>query len=147
MLEATELIKDELIELAYERSNPFCYMDYLTVRMNEDGEFRCPKCGSDDLMRELPGVGVEYGTEWIIKYIVENEGEKVDIEELYRALLDEVYEPVKFGELEYSASYVLETVDKVAFDIGVHEYAYSMVEDGLLISLGSSYYRMEDITD
>jgi hypothetical protein len=30
------------------------------------------------------------------------EGEQVNIEELYRDLLDEVYEPIKFGELEYS---------------------------------------------
>lgn len=51
----------------------------MTVEENEDGEFRCPKCGSDDLMREVEGVGVEWGYDWIIDHIVETEGEKVDI--------------------------------------------------------------------
>ena len=145
MLEANEQIKDALLELAEERSRPFCYSDYMTIEENEDGEFRCPKCGSDDFMRELEGVGVEFGCDWIIDHIVKTEGEKVDIGELYRELLDEIYEPVKFGELEYCPSMVLELVDQTAFTMGCHENADSLVEDGQLVCLDGEYYRLNDL--
>src|ERR1700733_4796100 len=123
MIEATENIKEALKEKAQDISRSFCYSDYCVVEANEDGENFCPKCGSDDLMREVEGVGVEWGYEWIRDHIVETEGEKVDIEELYRDLLDEVYEPIKFGELEYSPATVLESVDPTAFRMGCNDYA------------------------
>lgn len=48
-------------------------------------------------MRELEGIGVEWGTDWIVDHLVREEGEEVDIAKLYR--VDETYEPIKFGEL------------------------------------------------
>lgn len=119
----------------------------MRVEANEDGEYRCPKCAGDDLMRELEGVGVEWGTDWIVEHLVRAEGEEVDTEELYRDLLDEIYEPVTFGELEYCPSQVLESVDPVAFRIGCNEYADSGVQDGWLIELDGNYYRMDGITE
>lgn len=147
MLEATENIKEALKEKAHDISRPFCYSDYMVVEANGDGEYFCPKCGSDDLMREVEGVGVEWGYEWVMDHIVETEGETVDIEELYRDLLDEVYEPIKFGELEYSPSTVLESVDPTAFRMGCNDYADSEIEDGRLIYLNGNYYRLDGITD
>ncbi len=147
MIEATDTIKEALQEKAYEVSRPFCYTDYMVVKANEDGEYFCPKCGSDDLMRELDGVGVEWGYDWIIEHLVKDEGEAVDVAELYRDLLDEIYEPVKFGELEYSPSTVLESVDPVAFGMGAGEHADNEVEDGRLIELAGVYYRMDGITE
>ena len=111
VITATETIKEKLQEMAHELFRPFCYSDYQTVMPDENGDAVCPKCGSDDLMREVDGVGVEWGYDWVIEHIVEREGEAVDIEELYRDLLDEIYESVKFGELQYSPSHVLENVD------------------------------------
>lgn len=145
MLEATETIKEALKERAHDLSRPFCYSDYITVEENEEGDYICPKCGSDDLMREVEGVGVEWGYDWVIDHIVETEGEKVDIEELYRDLLDEIYEPIKFGELEYSPSHVLESVDPTAFRIGCNDYADSLMEDGALVCLKGTYYRVDDL--
>jgi hypothetical protein len=147
MIEATETVKEALLERAQEISRPFCYSDYITVQANKDGQFFCPKCGSDDLMREVEGVGVEWGYDWVIEHLVKEEGEAVDISELYRDLLDEVYPAVKFGELEYSPSTVLESVDPMAFRMGCNEYADSEVQDGRLIELNGEYYRMDGITD
>ncbi len=147
MIEATDNIKEQLTERAYEESHPFCYSDYKRVEANEDGEYKCPKCDSDDLMRELEGVGVEWGTDWIVEHLVREEGEEVDIAELYRDLLDEIYEPIKFGELEYTPSMVLESVDTVAFEMGCNEYADSELDEGRLIELNGSYYRMNGITE
>ncbi|MBL8083599.1 MAG: hypothetical protein JNN26_13355 [Candidatus Obscuribacter sp.] len=79
MLEASAEIKEKLQEMAHEASRPFCYSVYVTVEADENGQYRCPKCGSDDLMREVEGVGVEYGFDWVMEHLVEVQGEKVDI--------------------------------------------------------------------
>ena len=71
----------------------------------------------------------------------------VDIEELYRDLLDDIYEPVRFGELEYSPSAVLEAVDPVVFRIGAQENADSAVEDSLMVCLNGTYYLISEIVD
>ncbi|MBA4026679.1 MAG: hypothetical protein C0473_00405 [Cyanobacteria bacterium DS3.002] len=145
MLEASEKIKEALREKAHDASRPFCYSDYMTVEENEDGEFRCPKCGSDDLMREVEGVGVEWGYDWVIDHLVAAEGEQVNIEELYRDLLDEVYEPIKFGELEYCPSQVLEAVDPTAFRMGCNDYTDSLMQDDQLVYLNGNYYRVDSL--
>ncbi len=49
-------LQTRLEQLAYKRTNAFCYSCYQTVKASH-----CPECGSDDLMRELNGVGVEWG--------------------------------------------------------------------------------------
>jgi hypothetical protein len=147
MIEATEAIKEALRVRAEEASSPFCYSDYITVKANADGEFFCPKCGSDDLMRSVEGVGVEWGFDWVVEHLIREEGEAVDINELYSDLLDETNEPVRFGELEYLPSTVLEAVDPVAFEMGASDYADSEVEDGRLICLNGKYYRLEGVTD
>jgi hypothetical protein len=147
MINATDKIKEALKQRAHDQSRPFCYSDYITVSLDEHGQAFCPRCGSDDLMRELEGVGVEYGYEWIMEHIVEMEGERVDVEELYRDLLDECYPEVKFGELTYSPALVLESVDPTAFRVGAGEYADGMIEDGLLMELDGFYYRLDGVTD
>jgi len=98
-------------------------------------------------MREVDGVGCEYGLDWIMELIVEMEGEQVDIEELYSDLLDECYPAVNFGELVYSPSQVLESVDPTAFRIGAGEYADGMIEEGVMIELNGSYYRLDGVTE
>ena len=42
------------------------------------------------------------------------------LEEMYRELLDD--EPVRIGSLEYSASYVLEQIDPIAYRCGFTDY-------------------------
>lgn len=54
-------LQTKLESLAFQKSIPFCYGCY-----TEAPTGRCNSCGSDDLIRLLPGIGCEYGTEWII---------------------------------------------------------------------------------
>ncbi len=49
-------IQKNLEKLAFKRTKPFCYQCYKVAPTG-----RCTHCMSDDLMRELEGVGVEYG--------------------------------------------------------------------------------------
>ncbi len=65
-------IKKQIEELAYKRSIPFCYSDYI-----ECPNGRCSKCGSDDLMRLVPGIGCEWGIDWVVQHILETELEPV----------------------------------------------------------------------
>src|SRR5690606_26779194 len=52
----------QLEQIALNKTRPFCYTCYRTVPSGQ-----CATCGSDDLMRELPGVGVEWGLDWVIR--------------------------------------------------------------------------------
>jgi hypothetical protein len=52
-------LKTKLEKLAYQITQPFCYHCYKTAPTGV-----CESCHSDDLMRELSGDGVEYGTDW-----------------------------------------------------------------------------------
>lgn len=53
--------------------------------------------------------------------------------EQYDEFLNEIYPPVRFGELEYSPARVLLEVDPIAYRIGLHEYVDSLQEnDGVI---------------
>ena len=52
-------IQQKLETLAFNRTTPFCYGCYIQAPKGI-----CPECHSDDLMRHLDGVGVEWGTSW-----------------------------------------------------------------------------------
>ena len=76
-----QIIHGQLEEAAYKITDNFCYSCYKVI----EGD-RCPTCGSDDFMRHLSGVGVEYGTEWIIDHIIETKLQPVDGEEMFEEL-------------------------------------------------------------
>ena len=71
---------------AYKISDNFCYSCYKVV----EAEF-CPECHSDDFMRHVEGVGVEYGTEWVIDHIIQDRCEAIDDEALLDEMLDACY--------------------------------------------------------
>lgn len=56
-------LQEKLTALAFEVTDNFCYSCYQVVKGD-----RCPKCFSDDFMRHLEGVGVEYGTDWVVEH-------------------------------------------------------------------------------
>ena len=93
-------IESNLKTIAYKKSIPFCYTCYKKAPSGF-----CNLCFSDDLMRHLDGVGVEYGTDWVIEHIIGSELTPLNLDDEYEQLLDETYpEPFKIGYLEYKAS-------------------------------------------
>ena len=137
-----QIISENLNDAAYAITDNFCYGCYKVV----DGD-NCPTCGSDDFMRHLTGVGVEYGTEWVIDYLVETKLEPIDGEELFEELLDECYPEIKIGNLTFTPSYALKNLDPVAFRCGVSENLDSLTEDGQLYEHNGDYYTLTDIED
>lgn len=81
-----EEIQNKLEELAFERTKPFCYSCYQDCQNGH-----CKDCGSDDLMRHLKSVGVEYDTDWVIKNVIEEELSEVDVEESFEQMIEELY--------------------------------------------------------
>ncbi len=127
---------------AYKGTDNFCYSCYKVV----DGEF-CPTCHSDDFMRHLSGVGVEYGTEWVIQHLIEQHCTAVDGEDLFEEILDECYPEVTVGCCTFSPSAVMKELDPTAFRIGAQENLDSLAEDSQLYECNGDHYNTCDIDD
>lgn len=52
-----------------------------------------------------------------------------EFEEQYDEMLNEVYEPIKFGYLTYDPAEVLQAVDPIAYRCGLADYVSSLEED------------------
>ena len=137
-----QIIHGRLQEAAYKITDNFCYCCYKVI----EGE-RCTECGTDDFMRHLEGVGVEYGTEWVIEHLFETRLTPVDGEEMFEELLDECYPEVQVGCCTFSPSQVMRELDPIAFNIGVGENLDGMAQDGQLYEYGGNYYDMNDLTE
>ena len=94
-----------------------------------------------------PALRAGRSTDQIMEDVVRTQGEEVDIDALYREVLDERYELICFGDMPYSPSEVLEAVDPEKFREGVQINAESEIRDCWLISLDGKCYRMEGVTD
>ena len=133
----TDDLKEKLAALAFDMTDNFCYSCYKVV----DGD-RCPGCGSDDFMRHLDGVGVEYGTDWVIEHLIKEHCSPIDGEEQFEELLNETCETVKIGSLEYDPGYVLRNIDPVAFRCGVSDM---LADEEQFIEVDGQYYQVYDI--
>jgi hypothetical protein len=136
-------IETRLREIALKRSTPFCYSDYIECPTG-----RCPKCGSDDLMRQLDGVGVEYGTSWIIEHFLKQELSPVDIEEAFEETIRGVYpESTKVGWMTFDTVTLMKEQDPISWRCAVSEYESEEESEGNIISFdgGSTYYWTHDL--
>lgn len=135
-------ISGQLTELAYKLTDNFCYGCYRVV----EGEF-CPECHSDDFMRHMDGVGVEYGTDWVVDEIVKEHLEPVDENELFDEMMDCCYEDITIGCSSWTASHVLKNLDPIAYNIGTSEYMQDLVEDDQYLEIDGRYYAVSDIEE
>ena len=123
--------------VAYKVTDNFCYSCYKVV----EAEY-CPNCHSDDFMCHLKGVGVEYGTDWVIEHLIPEHCEAIDSEDQFEEQLNEICETVKIGSLEYDPGYVLKELDPTAFRIGASE----MLDDlDNYSEVDGQYYNNYDI--
>lgn len=136
-------IQEKLEQLALKKSIPFCYQCY---RQAPSG--RCTTCGSDDLMRELPGVGCEYGTDWIIREIVTAELTPVDTDEAFEESIRQCYpETVQVLWIALDAVSVAKEMDRASWDLARSEWESQEADEGNLITFdnGSTYYWSHDV--
>ena len=73
MTNLSEELQSRLKDIAFKKSIPFCYCCYKAAPSGT-----CTTCLSDDLMRLVEGVGVEYGTDWVIEHLIQESLTPVD---------------------------------------------------------------------
>lgn len=76
------------------------------------------------------------------QYVQEN-CSTVDLEEMYKEMLDECCGPIHIGMLEYSASEVLKEVDPTAYRCGMNDHEYHLG----LVEIEGEYYMFEDVEE
>jgi hypothetical protein len=138
-----EEIKNKLTEIAFEHTTPFCYSCYQDCPTG-----RCQDCGSDDLMRHLKGVGVEFGTDWVVENILETNLTPFDLEEAFEDHIKGCYpESIKVGWMELDTVQVMKEMDPVSWKITQDEYESELEENHEILSFdnGKTYYQIVNI--
>ncbi|MBS1984880.1 MAG: hypothetical protein JST16_11985 [Bdellovibrionales bacterium] len=139
----TEELSSRLEKLAFAKSTPFCYSDYIPCPTG-----RCPKCASDDLMRFVGGIGVEYGTDWVVKHLLEEALEPVDVSAAFEDSVRECYpETTQVGWLTLDTVGTIKESDPVSWRCAESEWEDAEVSDGNIVSFdnGSTYYWTHEI--
>jgi len=140
-----ENILESLTQIAVSKAIPFCYSCYTRAPSG-----RCATCLSDDLMFELPEVGVEYGTDWLLREFLRAHIDPANTLEAFEQSVAECYpKSVKIGWIEYDTVCALKELDPISWDIAHSEWIDSEVSDGNLITFdnGSTYYSLTEIED
>lgn len=138
-----EELQKRLEAVAWKKSKPFCYGCY-----KEAPTGRCMGCFSDDLMRLVDGVGVEWGIEWVVKHLVEQNVEEADTESAFEESVRECYpEEVTIGWIKYDTVSALKELDRVSWDLSESEWVDQEVSEENLFTFdhGSKHYSRGDI--
>lgn len=136
-------IQEKLEQLAFDRTTPFCYGCYVKAPKGV-----CPHCHSDDLMRHLEGVGCEWGTDWVIKHILQEELTSIDTDEVFEDSIRGCYpEEAVVGWMKFDTVELLKSQDPISWRIAKDEYIDSLEQDEEVISFdgGSNYYWVHDL--
>lgn len=132
-----------LTQIAISKSIPFCYACYTRAPSG-----RCATCHSDDLMYELPGIAVEYGTEWLVREILREHLTPANTLEAFEQSVAECYpETVKIAWIEYDVIRALKELDPVSWNMAHGEWLDSEVSEGNLVTFdsGSSHYWVSEV--
>jgi hypothetical protein len=138
-------LQTRLKELAYRKSKPFCYSCYRTAPAG-----RCEICQSDDLMRELAGDGVDWGTDWIIEHLIRENLTPINVDEEFEESVRQCYpETVTIGWLTLDTVSTIRDADPVSWRCALADWLSNEEGDGLIVTLdnGATYYRTSDIED
>lgn len=136
-------IQEKLTQFAFSKTTPFCYGCYQDAPSG-----RCPSCDSDDLMRHLHGVGCEYGTDWVIKSILESELTPVDMEAAFEEYIRQCYpEDTKVGWMTFDTVELMKSQDPVSWRVALSDWESQESEEESIVSFdgGSNYYYISDI--
>lgn len=136
----TEILK-KLEKIAEDRTIPFCMSCHIKAPKGI-----CPSCFSDDLMRHLDGVGVEWGTSWVIKHILQEEFTPVDTDEAFESSLEDCYpEETEIGFMRVNTIEAMKDLDPTWWEMAKSEYIDSLIEDGSIVEVGGNYYWDYDL--
>jgi len=78
---------------------------------------------------------------------IAEELDPVDLEQLYRDMLDECEPEVRVAGLSFCASRIVEELDPVAFRCGVNDYADGLVNDSITEEINGNHYDLREAQD
>jgi hypothetical protein len=78
---------------------------------------------------------------------VKEELKPIDLEELYRDMIDECEPVVKVGGLSFTPSRIIEELDPTAFRCGVNDYADSLIGETISEEIDGEYYNLDEVND
>ena len=136
-------IQKQLEEIAFKKTIPFCYSCY-----KECPTGTCSTCSSDDLMRLLPGNGCEYGIDWVIKALIEENLDPANLEEAFEQSIADCYtETTKVAWMELDTVSILKEMDPISWNMAQSEYEAQEADEGNIISFngGSTYYWAHEV--
>ena len=123
-------LEERLLQLAASHSWPFCYSCYRTAPSG-----RCVSCRSDDLMREVPGVGVEYGLSWVRDHLIEENLDPIDLDAAFTETINELYpDPVKVGWIDFDVASAIKQLSPCSWELAKDEWVDHHLEDGGFMS-------------
>ena len=91
-----------------------------------------------------------WGTDWIIKSILESELTQVDLDEEFEDYIRQCYpETTKVGWMEFDTASLMKDQDPISWQCAQSEWESQEADEGNIISFdnGSTYYRTSDIED
>lgn len=138
-----EELTKRLEAVAWKKSKPFCYGCY-----KEAPTGRCVSCSSDDLMRLVDGVGVEYGIDWVVKHLVHENVEPADTASAFEESVRGCYpEEVKIGWLTYDTVLAIKDLDPVSWEMAEGEWIDQEVNEENLVTFdnGATHFWKHDI--
>lgn len=141
-------IENKLTRLAYQKTQPFCLGCYVRVSKTSDDYPRCQICNSDDLARELPGDGIDWGVESAIRALLREALTPVDTAEAFEESMSQCYpETTAVAWLELDTVTILKQLDPVSWDIAEGEWIDAEVSEGNLMTFdnGTSYYWTHEV--
>ena len=105
---------------------------------------RCAHCGSDDLMKYMPGVGIQHGLEWAFEHLVDDI-ESVDTEEVFERMIKSFYNKTShIGPLEVDTLATLKEYSSW-WHIAKKHYILELVSEGQLTKIGGKHYWTDNL--
>ncbi len=131
-------LKTKLEKLALQKSKPFCYSCYKACPTGV-----CSTCHSDDLMR-LTSSGCEYGLEWVIKELLNENLSSIDVDEAFEESVGSTLESetIHVGWMTLDAITVMKEQDPISWNIAKSEWENFEESEGNILSPdnGNTYF-------
>ena len=99
-------------------------------------------------MRLLPGVGCEYGIDWVIKELIQERLTQVNIGDEFEEEIRQIYpETTQVGWLTLDTVDVIKTADHFSWSLAQSEWVDNALEGAVLTTFdnGETYYRSVEI--
>lgn len=99
-------------------------------------------------MRLLDGVGCEWGTDWIVKHIIQENLSPATTSEVFEGVIRECYpETIQVGWLNLDTVSVIKDQDPISWKLAEEEWIDNELEEGNLVTFdnGTTYYWTFDV--